>query len=423
MKFGGASVRNAEAVRNVATIIQKYLDRKMVLVFSAMGKTTNELEILARLARDQKEDEAWKQLEKIRAFHFDIADGLFGENHESVRNRMDSYLEEVSKIIKGILLLGEFPPRTYDRIVAYGELLSSAIMFEFLHDSKVPCNWIDVRELIKTDSSHKEARVIWSLTNENVEQKLLPLFEEKNIVVTQGFIAESIEGKVTTLGREGSDYTAAIFANILDAEYVVVWKDVPGILNGDPRILEDRVLLDEISYEHAVEMTFYGATVIHPKTIKPLYQKNIPLLVKPFTDSNGNGTTIRKSDDLKAGADPITSTIIKANQVVIRILPKDFSFMEADLISGIYRDIVRAGLHVNLVQTSAISFILCADNKASAVQEFVSLLLDKFEVEVQTGLELVTFLDFTLMNLRSAQEAVMVQRSENKLFVVRQPSS
>ncbi len=421
MKFGGASVRDATAVGNAAGIVGLYRDRKLVVVFSAMGKTTNELETLAALAKDQKERDAGKQLLKIRNTHEEIVAAIFPKGNQRVIKKLRKYFDEIEQIIQGILLLGEFPPRTYDRIVAFGELISSSIMFEALKATGLDCEWIDVRDIIKTDSSHQDARVIWSLTTENTEQKIVPLLKSKKIVVTQGFIASGIDGKVTTLGREGSDYTAAIFASILDAESLIVWKDVPGILNGDPRILQNRVLLDEISYEHAVEMTFYGATVIHPKTIKPLYQKNIPLFVMPFSNPKAAGTKIANAASGLKSHEGITSTIIKNNQVVIRILPKDISFMEAELVSGIYAHIVRAGIRVNLVQTSAISFILCADNNVSRIQEFISLLLDQFEVEVRPDLELVTFIDFSLVNLRTAANAVMVQQSENKLFVVRNP--
>ncbi|MBP6720703.1 MAG: aspartate kinase, partial [Bacteroidia bacterium] len=283
MKFGGASVKDAEAVRNVSRIIGQFLPQnRLVIVISAMDKTTNHLEKLAWLARDCREVDTWEQFEKIKAFHFGMIDLLFGTDRSEVRSQVEAYFTEIERICRGILLLNEFPNRTYDRIVAFGELLSACILSHFLAQDGHKVALTDARQIIKTDASYTQASVIASLTNENLQKIVLPLFDHHDVVVTQGFIASSTEGKVTTLGREGSDYTASIFAQGLNAESVTVWKDVEGILNGDPRIESDTVKLDALSYERAVEMTFYGASVIHPKTIKPIRNAGIPLYVKCF---------------------------------------------------------------------------------------------------------------------------------------------
>lgn len=418
MKFGGASVKNPEAVRNVVEIVRQYAGkRRLVVVVSAMDKTTNHLETLAGLARDAKEVETWERFRKIKSFHHEVVDGLFDPGEMTVREEIDGYFEQVERIIQGILLLGEFPNRTYDRIVAFGELLSTAIASHYLRKTGLAVACPDARNLIKTDTSHTHASVIWSLTRENVQEKLLPLFETNEVVVTQGFIASSIEGKVTTLGREGSDYTASILAACLEAESVTVWKDVRGILNGDPRIESETVKLDELSYERAVEMTFYGASVIHPKTIKPLRNAGIPLYVKCFQDLAEEGTVIREGGDKELNAG-ICSRIVKQNQVLISITPRDFSFMDERQLNTIFNRGLRAGVQVSLVQTSAISLKLCATDVRTAIDEFESLLLDEYKVSQESGLVLRTFINYGDAELLETRAALLTQQADNKLLAV-----
>lgn len=416
MKFGGASVKNAAAVKNVAQIIRHFLDRPCLVVISAMDKTTNHLESLAYLARDGKEAEAWNQFDQIQHFHKEQIDGLFqGDELAEVEKHILPFFEEMQKIVKGILLLEEFPPRTYDRIVCYGELLSTTIIAAYLRSIQVEAQWIDARKIIKTDASYQRGQVIWSLTEENIQEKVAPLMVNGRVLITQGFIGSTLDGNTTTLGREGSDYTGSIFATGLGADSLTVWKDVPGILNADPRLRDDTIKIDHLSYEEAVEMTFYGATVIHPKTIKPIYNRNIPLHVKSFKDVEAPGTVI--SD--QTNAELITSYIVKKDQVFFQIQPKDFSFMEEKMMQHIFDAIYKSGLKVNLVQNSAISLLLCVDQKDPVISEFESLLLDQYTLKKQTGLKLYTVLNFKIKDLKEAADAVMVQQHGNKLYLVK----
>ena len=416
MKFGGASVKHADAIRNVADIIMKYRDQACLIVISAMDKTTNHLELLAHLARDGKEAEAKEQFAKIKRFHYGQIEALFPvEDQEQVKQAVAPFFQLMERIVEGILLLEEFPPRTYDRIVSNGELLSTTIVAEYLKTLGHDCVWVDARELVKTDANYKQAGVIWSLTEENIQEQVLPQMQPGRVLITQGFIGSTTSGKTTTLGREGSDYTGSIFALCLGADSLTVWKDVPGILNGDPRIRKDTVKLDQLSYEEAVEMTFYGASVIHPKTIKPIFNKNIPLHVKCFLDVDAEGSTI----STQSNPEKVTSYIVKKAQTFIRIQPKDFSFMEELLMEEIFDHVYKSGVKVNLVQNSAISLMLCVDDRKSANAAFEALLLDKFTVEMQPDLKLYTMINFSPKDIKAAIDAVMVQQHENKLYIVK----
>ena len=416
MKFGGASVKDAGAIQNVAEIISKHTDQPSLIVISAMDKTTNELELLAHLAKIGKEEEALEQFKKIRRFHIRILHEQKKKNYiHSVQEKVRPFLEEIERIVNGILLLEEFPPRTYDRIVSYGELLSTTLIAEYMRTKGFDVEWMDARQLVKTDATYKQAGVIWSLTEENIRREVLPKMKEGKIIITQGFIGSTTSGKTTTLGREGSDYTASIFAHCLEAESLTVWKDVRGILNADPRIQDNTEKIDNLSYEEAVEMTFYGASVIHPKTIKPIFNKNIPLRVKCFLDITEEGTTISQDTNAKV----ITSYIVKKAQAFIRIKPKDFSFMEERLMQEIFDHIYKSGVKVNLVQNSAISLMLCVDEKPADILAFESLLLDKFDVEIKKDLQLYTMINFSVKDLKQAIDSVMVQQHDNKLFLVK----
>ncbi|HEX2898634.1 MAG TPA: aspartate kinase [Bacteroidia bacterium] len=418
MKFGGASVKDADAVRNVSRIIGQFLPHnRLVIVISAMDKTTNHLEKLAWLARDCREVDTWEQFGKIKGFHFGMIDQLFGMERSEVRSQVEGYFTEIERICRGILLLNEFPSRTYDRIVAFGELLSACILSHFLAQDGHKVALTDARQIVKTDASYSQASVIWSLTNDNLQKIVLPLFERHDVVVTQGFIASSTEGKVTTLGREGSDYTASIFAQGLGAESVTVWKDVEGILNGDPRIEANTVKLDALSYERAVEMTFYGASVIHPKTIKPIRNAGIPLYVKCFKDTALPGTVISAAG-AESQDDSICIRVVKKGQALLRIQPLDFSFMEAPQINKIFSNAAHARLEISLVQTNAISLWVCATYNEAAIGEFQSLLLDEFSFTTQLGLVLKMFINYGESEWASVADAVLVQRAENKLLAV-----
>lgn len=416
MKFGGASVKEADAVRNVASIIGRYLDQPCLIVISAMGKTTNHLEELAYLARDGKEKAAWDRFEAIKLFHLEQMQALFrGADLQAVNQRVEPFFAEMQRIVRGILLLEEFPPRTYDRIVCYGELLSTTIVAAFLESQGVDARWLDAREIVKTDASYQQAEVIWTLTEKNIQEDVRPQLQAGRVLITQGFIGSTLEGNTTTLGREGSDYTGSIFASALGAAGLTVWKDVPGVLNADPRLREHTVKIDHLSYEEAVEMTFYGATVIHPKTIKPMFNRGIPLNVKSFVQVEAPGTVISQ----QTNAAQITSYIVKKAQAFMRIKPRDFSFMEERLMQVVFDAIYKAGVKVNLVQNSAISLMLCVDHKPAEVSDLESLLLDRFEVEIRPELKLYTVLNFQVKDLKEAADAVMVQQHENKLYFLK----
>lgn len=415
MKFGGASVKDAPAIRNVAEIIIRHTHAPLLIVISAMDKTTNELELLAERAREGERVASLDQFEKIIQFHLKVIRNLFGGESKPVEEKVAVFFNEMERIVQGILLLEEFPLRTYDRIVSYGELLSTTIVSEYLSWVSQDCMWLDAREFVKTDASHGGAAVIWSLTSGNIKRTIKPELKAGKIAITQGFIGATIAGKTTTLGREGSDYTASIFAHSLNAEKVMVWKDVPGILNADPRLRDDTTKIDNLSYEEAVEMTFYGASVIHPKTIKPLFSKKIPLYVKCFEDVNLPGTCISE----KRNDEVITSYIVKENQAFISIKPLDFSFMEEQLMQEVFNRVYKSQVKVNLIQNSAISLMLCVDQKQGPLGEFQSLLLDQFQLDVRQNLSLHTVLNFTVKDLKLAYDSVMVQQHDNKLFFVK----
>ncbi|HHG85859.1 MAG TPA: aspartate kinase [Bacteroidetes bacterium] len=423
MKFGGTSVCNPEGVKNVTGIVQQYAaENQLLVVVSAIDKTTFHLEVLARLARDYKEDETWKQFRKIRNFHHQMVEGLFPEEALSVREQVAIYFDQIERIIRGILLLGEFPLRTYDRIVAFGELLSTCIVSQYLHRSGMRTACPDARDIVKTDASYTKGKVIWSLTQKNVDEIVRPLFIDHDVVVTQGFISSSTEGKVTTLGREGSDYSASIFAAWLHAGSVTFWEDVAGILNGDPRIETNTIKLDALSYKRAVEMTFYGASVIHPKTIKPLRNAQIPLYVKCFNDIDAPGTIIREDSAVELNEE-ICSRIVKKAQALIQVSPQDFSFMDERQLNRIFSQGAKSGAEINLVQISAISLTLCVTNIRSVIGEFESLLLDDFQVKIQEGLILRTYINFGEKEHLEVANALVVQRAGNKLLAVLEAES
>lgn len=418
MKFGGASVKNAASVQNVARIIRALQPQGPILaVISAMDKTTNHLEQLAWAARDGREQETWERFDQIKQFHMGIVTALFSDGGDPVYAEVERYFAEVARVIQGILLLGEFPPRTYDRIVAFGELISSAILTHYLRLDGLPVACVDARQLIRTDARYTQAQVIWSVTREQIQQRVLPMFATTPIIVTQGFIASSTEGKITTLGREGSDYTASIFATCLDAQALTVWKDVAGVLTGDPRVEPETHKLDALSYERAVEMTFYGATVIHPKTIRPIRNAGIPMYVKCFMDMDAPGTVIAAADVVQQD-DSACIRIWRKNQALVSIAARDFSFMDEQHLGKIFALGARAGLSINLVQVTAITLHLCVNWVEATVQEFATLLLEDYAVEQLTGQALRTFINFDDAAFAAARHARLVQIVDNKLLAV-----
>ncbi len=403
-KFGGASVKDADGVKNVASIIQKYGKKNLVVVVSATGKTTNALEVVIKSYFENTDAKA--AFEIVKKTHHKICVDLFGnETHEvfdklqNVYAEVDWQLEEDRK---------ESYNYVYDQIVSQGELISSVILSAYLKEVGVKNSWLDVRDVMKTDDTYREAVVDWNKTQSLMNSIVQPLAAE-SIVVTQGFIGCNAENCTTTLGREGSDYTAAIFANMLDAENQTIWKDVPGVMNGDPRVFKDAIFIDEISFNEAVEMTFYGATVIHPKTIKPLQNKNIPLLVKSFINPEGKGTIVGGKDQ---NLPPIR--IVKDNQALITLHTKDFSFVEDDIVVKIFSTFSDANLKLNMMQQGAISFEAVVDNIPEKIESVKANLQDNFDFSIEEFLSILTIRHYTnfeyINKYKNERKTILEQR-------------
>lgn len=381
-KFGGASVKDADGVRNVARIVDRYKDQQLVIVVSAMGKTTNMLENLTN-AYYNSEPDIHIHFNKVKLFHKQILDELFEDKSNPIFDDVTNFFVEIDWIIE------EAPQDTYDylydQMVSIGELISSRIIEAYLRKVNIHSLWIDARNYIHTDNNFREGNVDWEKTARSIHSSI-PSLLEKNILVTQGFIGSTSENFTTTLGREGSDYSAAIFASCLDAEIVTIWKDVPGVLNADPKWFDATELIPELSYLDAIELTYYGATVIHPKTIKPLQNKGITLAVRSFVDLSNTGTLIRTTNTTL----PVSSFIFKVNQVLISILPKDFSFIVEDNFSHIFNVFAKHRLKINMMHNSAVSFSVSVDYDEQNIISLIKELKKQYDVEFQRDLELVT---------------------------------
>lgn len=412
-KFGGASVKDAWGIRNLAEITAGEED-KLVVVVSAFGKTTNALEQV--LATWMAGDEGYRDLlDCIYNYHISVVSGLFPETNP-VKGRIDNsfallreYLESAKK---------EGYDFNYDQIVSYGEIWSTIIVAEFLRKSKLNSEWIDIRGNLITDDRYRDADILWSESTARI--KSVFNFSDRDIFVTQGFIGSTIAGMTTTLGREGSDYTGALLANILDAEKLVVWKDVPGLLNADPKWLDNAERLEEVSYREAVEMTFSGAKVIHPKTIKPLHNKNIPLHVKSFISPKEKGTVIVPETNFRHGF-PVY--VKKENQIMVSFLPKDFSFAMGENLSRVFYLFIKYGIKVNIVEASAVSIDVCLDDDRMRVESLINDLADEFSAVYNENVEMLSIRHYTpeaIERITSGREILLEQRTRNNVrFVVR----
>jgi aspartate kinase len=399
-KFGGASIKDADAIRNVARILTHYRDQPLLIVVSAMGKTTNALEKVVEAHAGQT-GEAQALLDEIRTFHFAVCRELLGDQHE-----VYSHINDLFVAVDWVL---EEEPHDnydymYDQIVSVGELVASRIVAAFLGHEELPTQWLDARDVILTDDIFREGWVQWEQTQERTDRMVKPLLDKGGFVLTQGFIGSTTENFTTTLGREGSDYSAAIFSFCLDAESMTIWKDVPGVLTADPRLFENVTKLDRLSYKEAIEMTYYGAKVIHPKTIKPLQNKSIPLYVKSFIEPEGEGTLV--SDEVEDHFPPIVS--LETDQALIHISTRDFSFVAEHHMSYIFQHVAQFRLMVNLMQNTAISFVLCVNDMDDKVDQFAESLQDKFKVMIDRGLELIS--------IRHAQPAVLENMRFGKIL-------
>jgi len=402
-KFGGASVKDAEGIRNVYDVLQKVGHEDVLLVVSAMGKTTNAFEVVIKNYFD-KSPELQASIQDVKKYHNQILMDLFDDTAHPVFAAVTKIFTDLEAFLKN----NKSPNYNfvYDQVVSLGEMISTTIVSHYFNHAGLKNQWLDVREYIKTDNTYRDAVVDWDETQKNIRN-----IKKKNLNITQGFLGSDENNFTTTLGREGSDYTAAIFAYCLNAESVTIWKDVPGVLNADPRYFENATLLNQISYREAIELAFYGATVIHPKTLQPLQRKEIPLYVKSFVNPLLPGTSVSKGADLE----PQTPCyIVKKNQLLISLSSLDFSFIMEENISEIFSLLHKYKMKVHLIQNSAISFSVCVDDKFGNFAELKSVLSKKFKVTYNENVSLYTIRHF---NEKSA-DAV----AKNKEVLVRQLS-
>ena len=382
-KFGGASVKNAEAVKNVAQIIERYQNEPLLVVVSAMGKTTNALEKILKEFIDG-EPGLEQSIKDLKAFHFNILEELYkGEDPSAYHQLEDLFLQ-----FEWFFELGEKDNYDflYDQIVGFGEIFSTKIIATYLQSVGIAAKWLDARNFIITNDNYREGKVDFKLTESMVQRKI-PALLENEIIITQGFIGKNRLGHATTLGREGSDFTAAIFAWALEANEVCIWKDVPGILNADPKKFDDTVLFEKLSYSDAVEMSYYGASVLHPKTMQPLQNKNIPLHVRSFVNPDKTGTYIAEGIEPQSDVPVI---IAKENQCMVKISSKDFSFIAEGNLSKIFKAIAQSRLKLNLMRNSAMRFTFCTDCDERKLQSLRAELDSEFNIELAQGLQLIT---------------------------------
>ncbi|HEY8784275.1 MAG TPA: aspartate kinase [Mucilaginibacter sp.] len=412
-KFGGASVKDSRGLVNLANVIKRFEGEQLLIVVSAMGKTTNALEKLTKAYVDG-EDDLDVIFEDIKKYHYSILEQLFEPSHP--------IFDEVANTFVEIDWIIEDEPHdnydfNYDQIVSIGEMVSTRIVNAWLNKTGIKSQWLDVRGYVLTDNTYREGIVQWDKTCTSISRDV-PGLLQKGLVVTQGFLGGTSENFTTTLGREGSDYTASIFAACLGAESVTTWKDVPGILNADPKFFEDTVKFDELSYTEAIEMTYYGATVIHPKTIKPLQNAKIPLLVRPFTDPDAPGTII-KDDVVHQFVKPVI--ILKQGQVLLSISAKDYSFISENHLSCIFGLFAQCQVKVNMMQTSALSFTVCFDFYEERFKKLLKGLSNDFNVKYNDNLTLITVRHYnqaSLKELITAKNILLEQLSRNTVQLV-----
>lgn len=411
-KFGGISLKDAHNIVRVGNIIKHNKQEHLVIVVSAMGKTTNELE---RVHKYFIENNSLKleALMKVKAYHLDILKQLFKPDHKVYSELNEIFAELESLIQKQPSANIDFE---YDKIVSFGEIISSILVYNYLRDIGLDLLWWDMRKILITDKNYKEANILFEVSTKNLTKSLV----SKGMHICQGFIGGTKNGESTTLGREGSDYSAAAIAYMLNAKSVTIWKDVPGVLNADPRIMHETIKLDRITYKEAIELAYYGAQIIHPKTIKPLQNKNIPLLVKSFYNPDETGTLINNIEE-KLELPPIY--IYKYNQVLVSIMPKDFSFIAENNISLIFKHLAKNKIKVNLMQQSAISFSICIDFDERKLNAFLNATKPKFNVLYNTGLTLITirhYNDYSLKKVIDNNKVIIKELSRNTArFLVR----
>ncbi len=408
-KFGGASVNSVERIKNVADTLHRYRGEDILVVISAMGKTTNALEKVVAAFFNNQRDEALQLFAQVKNQHLTTAKHLLVSHHLACKAQLKDFFTEIEWLLHGA------PNRTYDyyydQIVCVGELLSTTIVSHYLSESGIPNHWIDVRDIFRTDDNFRDANIDWVFTQNKVKEQIEPLLKNGTIVLTQGFIGATSDNESTTLGREGSDYTAAVFGNMLNAESQTIWKDVESVMNADPKEIAEAQPLPELNYSEVIEMAYYGAQIIHPKTIKPLQNKSIPLYVKCFLHPDLPGTVIH--NNVVKNLPPII--VLKRNQVMIELKSKDFSFIGQQHTEALYQLLEKLFITPTLTQNGAIGVIYAFDNREDKINQFATEATQYFDVQVTPGL--------TLLTIRHYNNESIKQYAEGKRFLVRQQTT
>ena len=409
-KFGGASIKDISSIKNILKIISTYNEDRLVIVVSAMGKTTNALELVVHNYFNNKEN-LQASISEVYNFHSEIINNLFEKSHPIFSDISKSF-ENLNSFIKA----NKSPSYSfvYDQIVSLGELLSSRIIHHFLLNNNINCSFIDARNCIKTNSKYRGAKVEWDITNKKIKDYI----SDSKISVTQGFIGSDKNNFTVTLGREGSDYSAAIFAYVLNAESLSIWKDVPGLLNADPKFFNNTKLLNQISYSETIELAFYGASIIHPKTLQPLQKKEIPLHVKSFENPQSKGTTISKGIDIEP---LVPCYIFKQNLILLKLSSLDFSFMVEDNISDIFKELHKFKMKVDVIQNSAISFSVCFFDKYNKIKELIKNLEGKYKIDMHKNVSLFTIRHFdekSIKKITNKRKLLLEQRTEKTVRLI-----
>ena len=409
-KFGGASIKDISSIKNILKIISTSSEDRLVIVVSAMGKTTNALELVVYNYFNNKEN-LQESISEVYNFHSEIINNLFEKSHPIFSDISKSF-EKLNSFIKA----NKSPSYSfvYDQIVSLGELLSSRIIHHFLLNNNINCSFIDARNCIKTNSKYRGAKVEWDITNEKIKDYI----SDSKISVTQGFIGSDKNNFTVTLGREGSDYSAAIFAYVLNAESLSIWKDVPGLLNADPKFFKNTKLLNQISYSETIELAFYGASIIHPKTLQPLQKKEIPLLVKSFKNPQSKGTIISKGIDIEP---LVPCYIFKQNLILLKLSSLDFSFMVEDNISDIFKELHKFKMKVDVIQNSAISFSVCFFDKYNKIKELIKNLEGKYKIDMHKNVSLFTIRHFdekSIKKITNKRKLLLEQRTEKTVRLI-----
>lgn len=417
-KFGGASVNSVDRIKNLGKIVKQFPDDKLLIVISAMGKTTNALEKVAETFYTGKKEEALQLFEQVKQQHLTVAKNLLAVDYFPCAVQLKNFFTESE------WLLHDKPVRDYDyyydQIVCIGEMLSTSIISHYLNETGISNKWIDVRDIIRTDDNFRDASIDWDYTLSKMQTSIAPLFQEGRIVLTQGFIGSTDENESTTLGREGSDYTAAIFANTMNAESVTIWKDVQSVMNADPKKFTDAQPISELNYDEVIEMAYYGAQVIHPKTIKPLQNKSIPLYVRCFLEPGLPGTLIH-NQALQKQLPAII--VLKENQAMIKLSSKDFSFVGEHHVGRLYHLFEKLKIKPNLTQNTAISFLCVLDDRPEKIEKLALEAAELFDVTVIKELSLLTIRHYNRQvfdKLTESRKVLLRQQTEETIQALMQ---